>query len=118
MAKKVAVLGGGNGAHAAAADLTLRGYEVHMYEDARFAPNMQKVFDTKTIELKGACGSGEVHVAMVTTDLQEAIADVKLILVAVPSFAHSSYAQKLAEVIKPGQIVLVLPGTFGSLIFW
>ena len=33
MAKKVAVLGGGNGAHAAAADLTLRGYEVHMYED-------------------------------------------------------------------------------------
>ena len=80
MAKKVAVLGGGNGAHAAAADLTLRGYEVHMYEDARFAPNMQKVFDTKTIELKGACGSGEVHVAMVTTDLQEAIADVKLIL--------------------------------------
>lgn len=118
MAKKVAVLGGGNGAHAAAADLTLRGYEVHMYEDARFAPNMQKVFDTKTIELKGACGSGDVHVAMVTTDLQEAIADVKLILVAVPSFAHSSYAQKLAEVIKPGQIVLVLPGTFGSLIFW
>ncbi len=35
-----------------------------------------------------------------------------------PAFAHSSYAQKLAEVIKPGQIVLVLPGTFGSLIFW
>ena len=31
MAKKVAILGGGNGAHAAAADLTLRGYEVHMY---------------------------------------------------------------------------------------
>ena len=91
MAKKVAVLGGGNGAHAAAADLTLRGYEVHMYEDARFASNMQKVFDTKTIELKGACGSGEVHIAMVTTDLQEAIADVKLILVAVPSFAHNSY---------------------------
>lgn len=55
---------------------------------------------------------------MVTTDLQEAIADVKLILVAVPSFAHNSYAQKLAEVVKPGQIVLVLPGTFGSLIFW
>ena len=30
---KIAVLGGGNGAHAAAADLALRGFEVNMYED-------------------------------------------------------------------------------------
>lgn len=118
MAKKIAVLGGGNGAHAAAADLTLRGYEIHMYEDARFASNMQKVFETKTIELKGACGNGEAHVAMVTSNLQEAVDGVKVILVAVPSFAHSDYAKKLSEVVKPGQIVLVLPGTFGSLIFW
>ncbi len=118
MVKKVAVLGGGNGAHAAAADLTLRGYEVHMYEDARFAMNMQKVFETKTIELKGACGSGEAHVAMVTSNLQEAIDDVKVIVVAVPSFAHGDYAKRLAEVVKPGQFILVVPGTFGSLIFW
>ena len=41
--KKVAVLGGGNGAHAAAADLTMRGFEVHLYEDEKFAPNMKKV---------------------------------------------------------------------------
>lgn len=34
---KIAVLGGGNGAHAAAADLSLRGFEVIMYEDERFA---------------------------------------------------------------------------------
>lgn len=118
MDKKVAVIGGGNGAHAAAADLTLRGYEVHMYEDARFVTNMQKVFETKTIELKGACGNGEAHIAMVTSDLAEAIADVKVIIVAVPSFAHGTYAKRLAEVVKPGQIILVVPGTFGSLIFW
>ena len=49
MALKVAVLGGGNGGHAAAADLTNRGFCVHMYEDARFAPNMQKVFDQKPL---------------------------------------------------------------------
>ncbi len=28
----VAVLGGGNGSHAMAADLTLRGHSVHMFE--------------------------------------------------------------------------------------
>lgn len=118
MSTTVAVLGGGNGAHAAAADLTKRGFTVHMYEEERFAPNMQKVFDTKTITLKGACGEGDVKIDMVTTNLEEAIADAEMILVAVPAFAHAPYAKKLAKVVKPGQIVFVLPGTFGSLIFW
>lgn len=115
---KIAVLGGGNGAHAAAADLTLRGFEVNMYEDEAFASNMQSVFETKTIELSGAAGSGVANLAMVTSDLASAIDGVKVILVAVPAFAHAAYAKKLAQVVAPGQIVVVLPGTFGSLMFW
>lgn len=115
---KIAVLGGGNGAHAAAADLTLRGFTVNMYEDERFAPNMQQVFGTKKIELSGAAGTGTAELAMVTSDLAAAIEGVKVILVAVPAFAHAAYAEKLAEVVTAGQIVLVLPGTFGSLMFW
>lgn len=115
---KIAVLGGGNGAHAAAADLTLRGFTVNMYEDERFALNMQQVFGTKKIELSGAAGTGTAELAMVTSDLAAAIEGVKVILVAVPAFAHAAYAEKLAEVVTAGQIVLVLPGTFGSLMFW
>ncbi|MFR7745832.1 MAG: NAD/NADP octopine/nopaline dehydrogenase family protein [Eggerthellaceae bacterium] len=118
MAQTVAVLGGGNGGHAAAADLTLRGFTVHMYEDAAFASHMQRVFDTHEIELTGAAGQGTAHIAMVTSNLEEAIEGVKCILVAVPAFAHKAYAQALAGVVQPGQIVLVMPGTFGSLIFW
>ena len=34
--KSVAILGGGNGAHTMAADLSLRGYKVRMYEDSAF----------------------------------------------------------------------------------
>ena len=34
--KKIAVLGGGNGAHAMAADLALKGYEVSMCEIPEF----------------------------------------------------------------------------------
>ena len=118
MATTVAILGGGNGGHAAAADLTLRGFEVRLFESAEFAAHMQGVFDTKTIELQGACGTGEAHLAMVTSNLEEAIQGVKCILVAVPAFAHVPYAEMLAKVVQPGQIVLVMPGTFGSLIFW
>ena len=116
--KKVAVLGGGNGAHAAAADLTMRGFEVHLYEDEKFAPNMKKVFDTKEIQIKGAAGNATVKISMVTSDLKEAIEDVETIVVAVPAFAHYAYAEKLAKHVKPGQIIFLTPGTFGSLIVW
>lgn len=118
MSKSVAVLGGGNGAHAASADLALRGFDVHMYEDERFASHMQTVFDTQEIEVTGACGDAVAHISMVTTDLKKAVEGVTCIIVTVPAFAHSDYAKKLAEVVVPGQIVFVLPGTFGSLIFW
>jgi opine dehydrogenase len=116
--QKVAVLGGGNGAHAAAADLSLRGFSVQMYEDPRFAGQMEQVFKTKQIRLSGAAGEGTANLFMVTTDLAEAICGVEYILLAVPAFAHRAYAEKLAAVIRPGQTVLLLPGTFGSLILW
>ncbi len=118
MSVSVAVLGGGNGGHAAAADLTHRGFEVHLYEDARFASNMQKVFDTHCITMAGAAGNAEVTLAMVTSDLAQAIDGVKYIFVAVPAFAHDVYAEKLTEVVSSGQIITILPGGFDSLIFW
>ena len=118
MAVKVAVLGGGNGGHAAAADLSNRGFCVHMYEDARFAGNIKKVFDTHEITRTGAAGNATVKIDMVTSDLQEAIQDVEFIFVAVPAFAHDVYARALAELVHPGQTVMVMPGTFDSLIFW
>ena len=36
---KIAVLGGGNGAHAMSADLSLGGFEVHMCELPQFKKN-------------------------------------------------------------------------------
>lgn len=118
MSVSVAVLGGGNGGHAAAADFTHRGFHVHLYEDERFASNMQKVFDTHQISMAGAAGNAEVTIEMVTSDLKEAIEGVKYIFVAVPAFAHDVYAEKLVEIIQPGQIITILPGEFDSLIFW
>lgn len=118
MSTKIAILGGGNGGHAAAADLALRGYEVHLYEDVRFVSKMQKVFDTRTIRYQGAIGNGAVEIHNVTTDLKEAVAGAAFILVAVPAFAHNLYAKSLSSLVEPGQIVFVLPGTFGSLAFW
>lgn len=118
MGKTIAILGGGNGAHAAAGDLSLKGFKVRMYEDPSFKDNMKTVFENKEIKMNGACGDGIAKLDLVTTDLGEAIEGVDTILLAVPAFAHMDYAKKLVDYIKPGQTIFILPGTFGSLILW
>lgn len=114
----VTILGGGNGAHAAAADLTKRGFTVRLYEDAKFAGNMERVFTTKKIEYSGVIGEGIAEISMVTSNLTEALKGANIIIVAVPAFAHKSYAEILPPHLENGQVVLVFAGVFGSLVFW
>lgn len=102
MSVSVAVLGGGNGGHAAAADLSNRGFEVHLYEDARFAPKMQQVFDTHRITMAGAAGNAEVTVAMVTSDLAQAIEGVKYIFVAVPGICPCGICREAGRACASG----------------
>lgn len=45
--KKVAVLGGGHGAHCMAADLASRGFMVNLFEMPEFQHNLSKLNDTK-----------------------------------------------------------------------
>ena len=70
--KKIAVLGGGNGAHTMAAELTLKGHTVNMFEVPEWKHNMQKVFDTQTITVKGVL-NGTAKLNMVTDNIAEAV---------------------------------------------
>jgi len=116
-AKKVAVLGGGNGAHTIAADLTLKGLSVNMFEMAQFAPAMQQVFDTGEIEMTGVAGRGKARLNLVTTDPAEAIRDVEVVFIILPGFTISAYARLLAPLLTEGQIVVIMPGTLAALEF-
>ena len=112
---KVAVLGGGNASHTIAADLTLKGLKVNMFEMEQFAGSMRSVFETRQIEISGVAGSGIAHLNMVTSDILTAIQDVEVIFIPLPGFTVSAYARLLAPVIKADQIVLLLPGSLGAL---
>lgn len=118
MKQAITVIGGGNGGHAAAADLTLRGFDVCLYEDARFAGRMKKVFDEKRIRLAGAASQGEAVLKQVTSDIGEAMEGAEIIFVAVPAFAHKTTAETIAPYVEQGQTIVFLPGTFGSLLLW
>jgi opine dehydrogenase len=115
--RTVAVLGGGHGGHALAADLTLAGHSVRFFEMERFRHQMERVFTTKTIEAVGDVMSGTAHVHAVTSDIAAAVSEAEIILIAVPAFAHKDYAELLAPHVRVGQVVALLPGTLGTLEF-
>jgi len=61
--------------------------------------------------------NGKFELNKATTSIDEAIEDVKYILIVTPAFAHKAYAELLKEKVKEDQIILIYPGAFGSLLF-
>ena len=115
--KRIAVLGGGHGARTVAADMALSGHEVTLFELERFHDNVAEIFAGKTIAISGKARQGKAKLARCTHDIAQAVENVDLILVVVPSLYHRVYAEILAPVLKDGQHVVLIPGTFGSLEF-
>lgn len=109
---RIAVLGGGNGSHAAAADLSERGHEVRFWR--RDANAFARVLDTGTVRVRDHEGSRDVRIARATSDLGEAVEDANLIVAPVPAFAQPDLARALAPHLEDEQIVFLPPGTFGS----
>ena len=108
----VAVLGGGNGAHATAAELALAGHAVRLWrrdaagiEAVRAAGGITRVADGKSAQAK---------LATLTTDLARALDGADVVVVAVPATAHDDLARGLGGHLTERQIVALTPGTFGA----
>lgn len=113
--KTVSILGGGNTAFAAAARLTLRGFEITLCELPDFESSVAPIRDTETIHLLGVAEEGPAHIHRVTTDVGEALAASELILLIVPAYAHRPFAEACAPHLRPGHTVVLMPGTLGTL---
>jgi opine dehydrogenase len=109
---RIAVLGGGHGAYAAAADLAEQGHEIRLWrrDAGAFAP----VLNTSTIALKDFKNRRLIRIALATSDMGQAVRDAELILVPVPAFAQMDIATALAPNLTDGQVIFLPPGTFGS----
>jgi opine dehydrogenase len=110
------VLGGGNGSFAAAGDFALQGHEVRLWRRDTAQVAAHRAAGSRII-LKDANGRHEVQLALVTTDIAEAISDAELILCPAPAFAQHDIARLLAPHLTNGQVVFLPPATFGSIIF-
>ena len=109
---KIAVLGGGNGSYAAAADLSEAGHEVRFWR--RDGAALKPVLDTGTIRLRDVKGTRDIAIARPTTDIGDAVRGAELIVAPTPAFAQADLAITLAPFMTDGQVIFLPPGTFGS----
>ncbi|WP_232830543.1 NAD/NADP-dependent octopine/nopaline dehydrogenase family protein [Oceanicella sp. SM1341] len=111
MSLKIAVLGGGNGSYAAAADFAEAGHDVRWWR--RNGADFQAVRDNDGIDLIDHAGTRTVPVNT-TDDLAAALKGAELIVAPTPAFAQEDLARRLAPLVTDGQVIYLPPGTFGS----
>lgn len=112
---KIAVLGGGHGCYAAAADFSEAGHEVRFWR--RDAAALAPVKQAGAINLKDFRGTRSVPIHLVTADIADAARGADLIFSPLPAFAQADLARALAPHLSDGQVVFLPPGTFGSYVF-
>ena len=128
MFRKIAVLGAGNGGYAMAADLSMAGYYVNLYEDPDCIENIEAVYKRGGIEVVARSYTGEEIIlpaggktgfaklkGKATTNIKEALDGVDLIMLIVPGFVREKFVRKMASLIKDGQTIVIWPAYFGAL---
>lgn len=111
------ILGGGNTAFAVAANLALADHQVTLVELPAFASMIDPIRESKQIVLDGVARRGTAQLHQVTTRFADVLGHNELILVIVPAYAHKAFAEACAEYIRPDHVVVLMPGTLGSLEF-
>ena len=113
---RIAVLGGGTGSVAAAGDFALQGPDVRRWRrDADLVAAQQAA--GSRILVKDSKGRHDVKLALVTTDIADAVHEAELILCPAPAFAQRDIARALAPHLRDGQVVFLPPATFGTMVF-
>jgi opine dehydrogenase len=111
--KPVAIIGAGSGGCAMAADLTLRGFQVHLCA-CYFPERIDELRNHGGIELTGSAGAGFVLPKLMTTNVAEAIKDIDLIFWTIPAIGHDFHARQCAPHVRSEQILILTPGAVGG----
>jgi opine dehydrogenase len=113
-ARKVTIIGAGNGGVTMAADLMHKGHRVTLYNRS---PETLKVLESAGELLVTGAWEGRTPLPRMTADLKEAVDGAEVILVATVANAHASLAAQMAPLLTDGQMILLAPGYFSSVLF-
>jgi len=114
----VTICGCGSGAMAMAADLSMLGCRVNLYEVPHFRDNLEPIRANGGITLSGLPYSGKTGLArlsVVTDNAREALAGSEVVFINVPCMAVGPFLEQLAPHLAEGQVVIVTTGYWASL---
>jgi len=107
------VIGAGHGGKAMAADLAARGFAVNLYN--RTPERVEEIALRGEIELEY---EDSIHrlgrLAVVTSDMAEALDGTDVVMVVLPASGHRDVAQSCAPHLRAGQILVLNPGRTGG----
>jgi opine dehydrogenase len=110
---RYAVIGAGHGGKAMVADLAAKGFTVNLYN--RTAERISEIVLRGEIELEYENGASRCcRLAVVTSDIAEALDGADVIMVVVPASGHRDIARSCAPHLRDGQIVVLNPGRTGG----
>ncbi len=112
--EKILIVGAGNGGQAAAVDLTLRGFDVCLYEFPEFSDKLKDKIASQKIPSIGFI-ERETKIDLITTDEQEAINYSRIVLVTMPAFGHPKVITTFRKKLKEGSHVYFFPGNLSTL---
>jgi opine dehydrogenase len=108
---KVAILGAGHGAHAAAGHLGMQGFPIRVYN--KFEDEIAAMRAQGGVTLEGAVeGFGPVELAI--TDPAPVVGWADIVMVVVSAFAHRFMAEVCGRHLRDGQTVVLHPGRTGG----
>lgn len=113
---KFCVLGAGHGGLAMAGHLAIMGFHVNLYNRGR--RKLRTVIHRKGIRVEGQI-EGFGRIALASSNIQECLEDVDVLMVVVPANGHRFMARTCSPFIKENHIVILNPGrTGGALEFY
>jgi opine dehydrogenase len=110
---KVTVLGSGNGACATAADWSIYGHEVNMFDFENFKPALEVIEEQGGIYAVGDI-EGFAKISYVGSDIEKAIEGADLIIPVGPSYSSEPFANLIKNYIKDNQTYILSPGSNGG----
>lgn len=112
----IAVIGAGGTGMAMAADLTLKGHHVTIFEQPGYhQETTADLLANSTIELTGNAAVGTAHIHRFTQDITEVLEGAELVLVSAVANRHQELAQLMAPYLCDGQTVCFSSGNCASL---
>jgi opine dehydrogenase len=111
-----AVLGAGAGGLAMAADLTLAGFDVGLYELPEFEGRVEAIKHRQGIDATGAV-RGHAALARVSCEAAEIIPQAQVVMTAIPAYCHELFIKRCLPYLKDGQVLVFNTGYYAALRF-